>query len=1193
MKPAPCFVLLIASTLATPALRAGDVAYEPFSAYFLDQSLPQSAQPVPPASTGILDYTAGNPHITWKPRAGSLSYSTNGAVLATEGAKLEVDSGGVQMDAPLDLSPGAAWNAFLENGNVGKDGTTLYFSMLYQARNATVTGPVVQRYFALREGGGSPDNFGVTWQDTTFTIAQDTGIPIDGDVHLFVVRIDYRSGNDSVTVFFDPDISRNEASQSAIGTYSRDMAFDEFQFKSQGEAYFIDELRFGTTWESVTPQANTATLSVSAGANGSVHVDPERDLYSTGEEVYIEATAEEGYRFDGWTGDVPDGREMTNPLYVTMDVDRSLTARFVSGKSEFFLFEPGTDPYGSALVDLRGMNETVAGENGWVTRQGHKFFLGDGRPVRFWSATVGVPAAVDEVARYLAKRGLNLVRWHTSLYSNSATDLSDVNMGKVDDLHRLVAAMKDEGIYTKASLFFILGLRIQEEWNLDGYDAAWIAANDGGNGESNYANEAPFALQFVDEDFKNAYKNWVNVLFSTTNPYTGIALKDDPALAMIEVQNEDNLFFWTFRPQRFPEVQRQKFERKFGDWLVAKYGSIAAAQSAWGGSSFGRDDPSEGLMEVTQAWNMTGSYSANPERMADQILFLMDLQRDWYAEMIDYMRNTVGCRQLFTASNWKTSDDTFLLDAEYFTYTAADIIDTHNYFSPQISNAAIFTSVSGGDTYLSVPAINNPRRLPVALKHVENHPHMISETTWVNPSDHEAEAALMSAAYGSLTDLDCFVWFASGSTGWQDGVGRWQFAVPQLGGMFPGAALLYRRYDVREAPTVVREGRSLQAIADKETSLFVETRGWDPTRDPNNEFANDGTGQLDPLATYVGRVELAFDGDADYIHPMLDTYIDHPNRVVTSITGELQTHWGQIKGADPHGAGPLEGQGHMTVNTPRSQGTAGYLFHAGTIHLDNVDITMNNEFGTVLVISLDGKPLSHSTRVLIQAVGNAGLRRWQTTDRVLPSDGTDWRGKEIVSVGEMPWLVDGIDASVTLKGMGTVTQVRAVDANGYPIAALPASNTVVLPDQALYTVVDLAPDGATYEAWEGFSAQQHNLPVGDPAVNADGDRFDNFDEYVLNTNPMAVDGPMLETSGNPSGLRLTFPIRTNDPQVAHRVEVSNDLATWHWNGDGSGRTYTTEVSSQPNGDGTTTYTVESTDALGVDRVYMRVSWDRY
>ncbi|NBD38442.1 MAG: hypothetical protein GVY10_07735 [Verrucomicrobia bacterium] len=70
----------------------------------------------------------------------------------------------------------------------------------------------------------------------------------------------------------------------------------------------------------------------------------------------------------------------------------------------------------------------------------------------------------------------------------------------------------------------------------------------------------------------------------------------------------------------------------------------------------------------------------------------MDLQRDWYSEMIDYMGNTVGCRQLLTASNWKTSDDSFLLEAEYFTYTAADIINTHNYFSPQISNAAIFNS---------------------------------------------------------------------------------------------------------------------------------------------------------------------------------------------------------------------------------------------------------------------------------------------------------------------------------------------------------------------------------------------------------------------------------------------------------------------------------------------------------------------
>jgi len=55
------------------------------------------------------------------------------------------------------------------------------------------------------------------------------------------------------------------------------------------------------------------------------------------------------------------------------------------------------------------------------------------------------------------------------------------------------------------------------------------------------------ALLFFDPRMKAAYKGWLRELLTTPNPHTGIPLAKDPALAIIQIQNEDSTLFWTSR----------------------------------------------------------------------------------------------------------------------------------------------------------------------------------------------------------------------------------------------------------------------------------------------------------------------------------------------------------------------------------------------------------------------------------------------------------------------------------------------------------------------------------------------------------------------------------------------------------------------------------------------------------------------
>ena len=58
-------------------------------------------------------------------------------------------------------------------------------------------------------------------------------------------------------------------------------------------------------------------------------------------------------------------------------------------------------------------------------------------------------------------------------------------------------------------------------------------------------NQAPSGLLFFNPKLQEGYKAWLKALLARPNPYTGIPLAQDPALAIIQLQNEDSLLFWT------------------------------------------------------------------------------------------------------------------------------------------------------------------------------------------------------------------------------------------------------------------------------------------------------------------------------------------------------------------------------------------------------------------------------------------------------------------------------------------------------------------------------------------------------------------------------------------------------------------------------------------------------------------------
>ena len=677
-------------------------------------------------------------------------------------------------------------------------------------------------------------------------------------------------------------------------------------------------------------------------------------------------------------------------------------------EESFWAFEPEQDTFKQSFIDLRYLNEKIAGENGFVSKKGSQFILGNGTPTRFWAVNAIDNILdlsrfeIDYLAKRLAKVGVNMFRVHTSIFDKNSKDLSKINKTLLDKIFYAVTAMKKEGIYTKLSYYFPLKLQIKPEHGFKGYDSI--------------GNKTPFSLLFINEKMQKIYKEWAKQLLTTINPYTGISLAYDPAIAIIEIQNEDSLFFWTFDESSIPEAQMTLLEKKFGSWLAKKYTSLPSRLKKWKSAIHKKDDAKTGRAGIFSAWAMTsnGMIKQNKEQQArikDQIEFLTKHQYNFYKEMTAYLKNTLGCQSLISAGNWQTADDSALGAIEHYSYTAGDIIDQHGYFAGEHKGPIASYSVNAQDSFKNRAAVFEPHEMPFKAFQINNYPHIISEISWPMPNRFRADNTFITSAYSSLQGVQGVFWFSLNTSSWTASLEKFPISVPSVLGQFPATALQYRRGDLKEAPIVIQQNFNkndlyqLKAIGASSPQTLDQLRKADVPKGGQVKGAIINT--VDPLAFLVGKVSRSFNGKkGDSILSDLSPYIERGKKRIQSITKEI--NWNYQKGL-------------VTVNSPLSQGFSGFLSRMGKVEFKDITLSSQNEYGTIHAISLDGAPIATSKKILVQAFTEEQPYGYQV------EGGREGR---ITNTGALPLNVRDIEATIWIRGKKP-KKVFALDANGY------------------------------------------------------------------------------------------------------------------------------------------------------------------
>lgn len=716
-----------------------------------------------------------------------------------------------------------------------------------------------------------------------------------------------------------------------------------------------------------------------------------------------------------------------------------------SGQAEegFFAWEPMPAPLdGNSLLDLRRLNEVHAGVNGPLRRDGDRFVLGDGTPVRFWMVQADLrnmnDAQIDRWARRLAKYGVNLVRMNfSSFFNHRARGDEDAFSRELERLHYVVAAMKREGIYSYfGHLYWHTHHRLQESV-FPGFD-----------------NEHALGLLIFSPEFQQWYLDYVRALLEPVNPHTGLSLAADPAVAFVEIWNESNLLFWTFNPGRMHAVDLEIMERSFADWLVRTHGSLEQARTAWGRDRSPNvrtpDHPEEGRMGLYGIGHLTGADWARNQRVearaSDQLRWMVESTREFYENITRRIREETGLVSLMTGSNWKTADARVLAGLDRWTYTATDAVLRNAYFSPEFTREGNprFFAVDVGDTFRAESSLKSPATPgPLMTPHITGHPFMVTENNWTRPSPYRAEWPFLIATYASMMGVDGWNFFALDSAEWQHSMAVWDLNNPTVLGQFPATALMFRRGDVStpETPAVNEVVSMRDAYRFQGTALFCGGGRdvlWVDRIGDREGAAASGEAGVDPRAFFVGPVRQSFvDGPGRIDSVNLAEFIDDATQVVRSLHNELR--WDFANGV-------------VMVNTPRAQGASGFLRAAGRMEFADVILESDNEYGTLLAVSLDGEPLRSSRNILVQTATRDqpfGFRTEPAPDGFA----------RITHLGGYPLNVEKIRMHITLKGAGART-VRILDENGHLTDRIPQMETdqtgrlrIRLPEDVIYTLI--------------------------------------------------------------------------------------------------------------------------------------------
>jgi hypothetical protein len=630
-------------------------------------------------------------------------------------------------------------------------------------------------------------------------------------------------------------------------------------------------------------------------------------------------------------------------------------------------------------VDVSFLLDAPAGKHGFVRAQGAHLVTEDGKRIRFWGVnitdwskgSVMVPSKEDAPlwAATLARFGVNCVRFQfldlptpRGLIDGKRDDTRALDAEALDREDFFIAELEKRGIYINFNL--LVGRPFKA-----------------GDGVQDYQKirEGAKGISLYDPRIIELQKEYARELLAHSNPYTKLEYRNDPAVAMVEINNENALWVGAHGPTPYYD---RELDDLYNAWLKKNFNAEELKKLREIAGVAG-DEP----LPLLQGRNQIET--APKDRFYAECRFFLDTQRGYWEDMRDYLTKTLGVKALImtTADHGHTSSGYPLLVAT----ASFDTNDGHTYWQHDWENK------------IKAPMVNDPYNSTVvelSRTAVMGKPYTVSEVNNPFPNDWDSEGIPILAAYGDFQDWDAIIWYTfepKESSDWKPYIGDAfdisldPVKMPQLA----AGALMFLRGDVSAAKSTVERSYTHDQIFDSALLLPATDR---PYFTPGF-----------PLAVPLEHGSRIFSFDGASVPVLTPPKVTNP---IVSDTDELAWYNSSAM------------TGLVTVDTPRSQALIGFVKANGK-SVSNLSAEVENRFCTIAITSLELQPISHASRLLLtlgSRVENSGMR-WN--DR--RSNLSEWGGS--------PTLIEPVVGRITLRNLDRAEAVSAqpLDGSGQPL----------------------------------------------------------------------------------------------------------------------------------------------------------------
>ncbi len=629
---------------------------------------------------------------------------------------------------------------------------------------------------------------------------------------------------------------------------------------------------------------------------------------------------------------------------------------------------------GTAL-DVSRLLDAPAGKHGPLRRQGDRLVFRNGKPARFWgvnivaSANFPSHAEADKLALLLSQLGVNMTRhhhidaaWSTPNVFGNQPGTTELDAAAMERFDYFVAQLQKRGIYQYFDL-----LVHRKPTAADGVeDAAKLAAG--------LKIEGEFSAKLI-----QLQQRFVEQFLGHENQYTARRYADEPAVALLEIINEDSLLWLQPQGEFALKTQgyRAELERLFSAWLSkAVPGGRAALAARWGsaaGALLAEEDPVRGNVAIVPVGDRKAAVSS--PRASDTLRFLYETQLGYYRQ-IQAQLEKLGFKGLVTGSNHWVGHP-----LDLYANSQLDFVDRHAYWSHPEGGWGYSKEIAW-DPSPMVKDVDLGIVGSLARRRVKGAPYAMSEWQTSAPNDYRVEGPLLMAAFASFADAHPLEFAFSHDSSKRAEVPSALnsnfdlIAEPAMLAAWPAASLLFHRRDVTPS----------------QLDAFLKL-------DPKELFSQDVTTPIPNGLALVARTGVDFAGGSSPA-ALEKVLADHKQgNEVSSSTGQLK-----------HDAA----LGQVRIDTPRSQGVIGFSSN-NPVQLTNATVAIHSAFSVVTISSLDDAPIAASKRLLLSALGNA-----VNTGMALTAS-----GNRLAEPGQAPVLVEPIRGVVTLTGLsGALTQVK-------------------------------------------------------------------------------------------------------------------------------------------------------------------------